>query len=210
MDSSSNISRLLIGIIVGCLIGYLTVRHRRLSHNAILTNNDVIATSASPKNIHSSLPPPVQNHTSSLSSPVNYLAKIKLTQTANQTHAVLQNQSTVAPSKSSINSITSINADIPAKPMKQYKLTVPAIKYFHRHPSNMSDDLLLFYYAVRNIENDSDLVYINGPRGKRLFDIHNANPHLLINDRLNIRDWYQLATMINETVQHSIPLTKAV
>lgn len=97
-----------------------------------------------------------------------------------------------------------------SKPMQHFTITVPNLKHHGQHPSNLSADLRLFYYAVRNIENSTDLVYINGPRGKRLFDLYNTNPHLLITDKMNIRSWYNLAVMINDTVSHSIPTTKAV
>jgi hypothetical protein len=104
----------------------------------------------------------------------------------------------------------SASADTSAPPLRYFHLTVPNIKHHHRHPANLSRHLHLFYYAMRNIENATDLVYINGPRGKRMFDVHNTNPHLLTTDKLNLKSWHQLATLLNDTVAGSSPRTPAV
>ena len=77
-------------------------------------------------------------------------------------------------------------------------------------PSNMPEDKLLIHYSLRQLESSEDLVYINGPRGKRLWDLNNPNPHGLVNDKLRLRKWESVAGIVNATHATTLYSTKAV
>lgn len=93
---------------------------------------------------------------------------------------------------------------------RQYSYTSTFKPIRGRLPDDIVEDKRLLHYAMRQIENSEDIVYINGPRGKRLWDLNNPNPHGLINDRLRIRKWEQIATVINTTLALSQFSTNAV
>jgi hypothetical protein len=93
---------------------------------------------------------------------------------------------------------------------RKYKYTSKFIPQRGRLPDHIPEDKRFIHYALRQIGSSDDLAYINGPRGKRLWDLNNPNPHGLVNDRLRVRKWDQIATIVNTTHALSQHSTKAV
>jgi hypothetical protein len=74
--------------------------------------------------------------------------------------------------------------------------------------STTSNPHSFLYYSLKAIQNASNIVYFNGPRVKKLFDLDNSFPHLLSTEKLHLKKWSDLVRYINQTyslLSHSYP-----
>lgn len=72
-------------------------------------------------------------------------------------------------------------------------------KYENSSSGTLQDGSIFLRAVMNKISNGTKIVYFNGPRVKRIFDLNNTRPHVLSTEKLKVNKWSELMVHINRT-----------